>query len=327
MEFKDFTAGINDEGRRFDKVIRKLLPDTPMSALYSAIRKGLIKLNKHKARIETKVENADVISIASFLLENQNQPDKHIQSKKNNDFSQKIEFEKIFQNDDFLVINKPYDVNVHGTNSLSKIIEKDFLENKKDDSLSFVPGPLHRLDRKTTGLLVFSESLKGASWFSKAISEKTIEKYYIGIAEGNICQKEIWEDHIEEAGENKFNYYRMKITDSSEQTLFCKTIVTPLSHGQFQKKEITLCQYQILTGKKHQIRCQSEFHGHSLLGDTVYGGTKMHLSQEYFLHAYKMIFPDENPLALPLSITAEIPENFKNFINLSLIKWDGSLII
>ena len=91
---------------------------------------------------------------------------------KNGPEKTKADFQIIFQNEDFLFINKPYDIPVHGaSNSLEKTVV-DFYRNNfpQKKSISFTPGPVHRLDRKTTGILAFSMSLTGARWFSENIA-------------------------------------------------------------------------------------------------------------------------------------------------------------
>ena len=56
--------------------------------------------------------------------------------------------------------------------------------DKPLQSLSFKPGPLHRLDKDTTGVLCFSRTLAGAQWFSQCLREKTVGKYYLGVVRG-----------------------------------------------------------------------------------------------------------------------------------------------
>lgn len=327
MDFVDFIAGNDDQGRRLDKVIRKMSKDSNISSLYSAIRKGLIKVNGKKADINVKIQLNDKISIAKFLLENQS-----IQvSKPNENHETKDtlpEFSEIFSNPYVRIINKPYNVNVHGPSSLSDAVIKVYNSEPHDSSLSFVPGPLHRLDKKTTGLITFSNSLKGAEWFSKNIQEKNIRKIYLGICEGTVTEKELYSDYIVDNSTGENNFYTMKIDNNNQlEKNLAQTVITPLANGTYKTRPVTLCQFEILTGKKHQIRCQSSFHHNPLLGDTAYGGTKITSAQDFYLHAYKMIFPKDNPIELPESITAEIPENFTKFLKVSLIKWDGKIII
>lgn len=327
MEFKDFFAGSDDENRRLDKVIRKMTPDSNISSLYSAIRKGLIRVNDKKADINQKIAQNDKISIAAFLLDNSKikvELNKTAQKKQ----VKLIPFETVFQNEHVKIINKPYDTNVHGSPSLTETIEALYSEEKHENSLSFKPGPCHRLDRKTTGLLCFSNSLKGAEWFTKNIAEKTIRKFYVAVCLGNFQNTETWSDHIIADEENSTSFYKMKIDPKNiDEKNLAVTICTPLAHGTYQKQPVTLCQLEILTGKKHQIRCQSAYHKIGILGDTAYGSIPLRDKQEMYLHAYKLIMPAENPVEIPHELTAELNNNFLNFLNLSLINWNGSLII
>lgn len=347
MEFIEFFAGIDDENRRFDKVIRKMTEKSNISSLYSAIRKGLIKLNDKKCDPSTKISNGDKISIAKFLIEsnkieilsNENNKLNISSEKKLNKTSINLnklydKLEIIFENEFVKIINKPYNINVHGSQeecSLTKIIEEKYKSLHKT-SLSFVPGPLHRLDKKTTGLIVFSNNLIGANVFSKLISEKKVRKFYLGICQGRIENQQTWNNTIEKNQNNKSNFFTMKINSAiksinQNQLNYATTICTPLSYGKYKNNEITLCQYEIITGKKHQIRLQSSFHGHPLLGDTAYNGIKINEKQDFFLHAYKLITEENNQINLPKEITASIPQNYKDFLNQTLINYDGRLII
>jgi 23S rRNA pseudouridine955/2504/2580 synthase len=166
-------------------------------------------------------------------------------------------------------------------------------------SLSFTPAPLHRLDKQTTGILVCSESLEGAHWFSSALLNHKIQKRYLGLAEGLLDSPEDWEDLLDEDG------FPAKIA---------KTHASPLSFGSYRGKAVTLVEYEIATGRKHQIRAQSVIHGHPLLGDTKYGGARIDEGQEFYLHAWKMGFPAEKSAGLPELITAPIPAAYKKML-------------
>lgn len=320
MNFSDFYAGNDDQDRRLDKIIRKMIPENNISSLYSAIRKGLIKVNDKKQDINYKIKAGDKVSIASFLISEQKN---QTSSEPANSIHKEIE--TIFSNDYIRIINKPYDISVHGDNGLSEIIESMYKNEKHEDSLAFKTGPLHRLDRKTTGLLAFSNNQEGAKWFTKAISDKTIKKYYIGIVQGKIINCQEWTDNLI-ASDSNDSFYTMKVSTANSENRAI-TICIPLAYGNFQKNDVTLCQFQILTGKKHQIRCQSSFHGYPLLGDTAYGGIKLHEKQDMYLHAYRLMIPHDNPIGLPSELTAPVSHNFNKFLSDLLIKWDCKLII
>lgn len=330
MEFKEFKAGKDDEGRRLDKVLKGILPENSTN-IFQLLRKGLIKVNAKKADASQKVNENDIIKIAAFILEEQNikaETPQENQPKKENTNSN-ISFnkiEKIFQNEHLLIINKPYNIScqpANGDMDLSTLIQKEFSGN--GTSLSFKPGALHRLDRNTTGLLCFSQSNHGAQWFTKNIKNHSIRKTYVGLAQGKMLHTQQWKEGIESEGERDKNFYKVKVNKWFRNDTVAITTATPLIRGKVNGKDVTLIQYNIETGRKHQIRAQSAFHNFPLLGDTIYGGKKIE-EQAFFLHAVCLEFP-ENELGIPRRIECPLNDKFKAFLKTNLINWNGQLII
>lgn len=319
MDFTDFSAGKDDEGRRLDRIVRRFLSTDSLSSVYKAIRKGLVKVNGARTTAETPVHSGDVISVAEFLLKNESS---FISQKmQKNETPYQFPYNILFHNEHILIIEKPYGRTVHGS---ADSIEKDVVRLYEETvsgkaSLSFRPGPLHRLDRRTSGVLVFSWSLTGAQWFSRKIAEHTVKKIYIGIAQGRMNKSEKWEDFItkkQNSAVRPMEFHTVSVSRSAASS-FEKQAVTyaaPLRHGFFRGASVTLVRYVIETGRTHQIRSQSALHGFPLLGDTAYGGTEISGAQNLFLHAYSLEIPEENPLGLPPVITAPIPKPFRDFL-------------
>ncbi len=311
MDFLEFTTGTDDNDRRIDKVIRKFLPETKLSDIYKAIRKGLIKINGKKCKEDSKILCGDKITIAKVLtlnnsIKNENQ-------KIDQDLISKLP-PVIFTNEHYIIFNKPYGMLVQpsSTNELSldKILKEYYKTINHSNSLSFTPGPLHRLDKNTTGIIVCSLSLEGARWFSENINNHSVQKKYLGIIQGCLKNKEIWKDKITKDGQ-KNNFYTVKAIESDDNNAW--TEITPLKYGKYKNKDVTLAEFHIKTGKTHQIRAQSSLHSYPLLGDTIYNAEKIDNNQNYFLHAYKLII-NENPVKLPFEINAELPSEFKTIL-------------
>jgi 23S rRNA pseudouridine955/2504/2580 synthase len=329
MDFISFTAGPDDDGRRLERVLKALLPDESLSVVFKAIRKGLIKVNGKKIHTGTRVSQGATITIANFLI-----PDKSRTEKKQfeRSFQPAVTYETLFKNDFIQIINKPYDISVQGKNSLTPLIIAEWDKIKKTDSLSFRPGPLHRLDRKTSGIVAFSQNLEGARWFSKALTEHMFKKTYITLLEGKLYEKAQWKDEILiEKQSLKHNFYTVAINANSNRYAHggkeAETEIAPLAYGRYHGKIVTFAECIIKTGRKHQIRAQAAQHGFPLLGDTAYGGEKIDEPQDIYLHAYELAIPVDNPLELPALIRAPILTNFRKMLNRILIKWDGQLII
>lgn len=315
MEFNDFTAGRDDNGRRLDKVIRIFLNNTPLTEIYKLLRKGLIKLNHKKAKPEARVCQGDVISIAQFILKSGSEAENNSVSQTSVDKISSLNI--VFENDHLLIIDKPYDRTVHGKDDGIYKDVLSYLEVKSDasqdstieKSLSFRPGPLHRLDRRTTGLLVFSKSIEGARWFSDGIKNHTIHKKYYGLAEGELNETEVWQDFLSDSeNSSSEGFYTV---EENEDGLKAETIARPVAKGKVKGKNITLIEYSIKTGRKHQIRAQSALHKHPLAGDSAYGGQKQkEFKREFYLQAYSLSFPSDNPLNLPSEIKIKLSSDF-----------------
>lgn len=340
MNFAHFKAGKDDDGRRLDRIIRRFLGGEPISSIYKSLRKGLVKLNGKKCGGNEKVFEGDDIQIADFLVSKntgKTTPNSLKEQKQKRNAEPLPNSMIILRNEDFLVLNKPYDIAVQGGNgkiSLSDMVKSDWeFHHQKKDSLSFSPGPLHRLDRKTSGILVFSQSLKGAKYFSDLIKNHTAKKIYLALCQGNLKAKQSWKDEISreenEKRGKKTEFQTVKVGEKNEKSKSAVTHAFPLAHGIFaddkkhEKTEVTLVRFEIETGRTHQIRAQSANHGFPLLGDTAYGGKKIEAKKygrDFFLHAAELILPESK-------IECEISENFKKILSDSLINAAESIII
>ncbi len=323
-------AGRDDDGRRLDKILKKIFQDNHDVSIYSALRKNLIKVNGKKTSAESRITSGDKISVASFLL---NTSDSSETSDIDTGPEKKLEKpglpDIIFRNNHLLFLSKPYGINVQNARkdeiSLAFIVKKYFAP-ETTSSISFETGPLHRLDKNTTGLIAFSQSLKGAQWFSEGIKNHTIRKHYLGITVGKLKKAQRWEDFITEEEETeKSAFHTVKVIPGKNPNAV--TVAEPLFYGRFMGTDITLCRFSIETGRKHQIRCQSSHHGHALLGDRAYCKDTIKLSdREFFLHAFRLEFPADNPLHLPGQLVCPVPEDMLSFAKKNFIGFEESLL-
>lgn len=363
MDFTDFAAGSDDGGRRVDRVLRRFLHGANLSSVYGALRKGLILVNAQRVKPDARIESGDVISIASFLLQNEKSSGSGNASNENRRVykAASLPYTVVFANEHFLVIDKPYGVAVQGKNSIAEKIAAYYAASvpKEKRSLSFVAGPLHRLDKNTTGILFFSWSLEGAAWFSRELKAHRIRKKYIALVEGAMESECVWEDFIKKNDEPKALFYTVRVVSGStagagdvqnrasgqaDKTVCtangaasdslaamhgAKRAITkakPLCSASYKGQSVTLAEYEIETGRMHQIRAQSAFHGFPLLGDTAYGGSRIDEAQAFFLHAYEVRI-GENPVGLPPVITSTLPHAFESLNDKILPNWRKSFIL
>ena len=308
MDFSDFQTGKDDIGRRLDKVIRIFIPDQPLSNIYMSMRKGLIKVNGKKAKLEYKISQGDVLSVADVLLKKDFSEDA-AESKVPDlrpDVPQ-IENLIVFENENLLVLNKPAGINVHKAKkdevSLTDLVEEYYKRKRGNTSVSFRPGPLHRLDKMTSGLVCFSMSLKGAKWFSEQMEAHNIKKTYRATVEGKVLERQTWKDFILKEDESGSEFHTVTVIDDNSKDVpagakECITTIIPLEVFEKDDKTYTKCEFQIETGRQHQIRAQSAFHGHPLVSDTAYGAKQGPLPFDLCACKLEFLTCEIQPLAL-----------------------------
>lgn len=332
MDFKHFTAGKDDTDRRLDKIIRRFLDENALSSIYKSLRKGLIKVNGKKQDSNFKVHEGDVISIADFLIKSNSNSENKNSSELNKKLDKKI---ILFRNEYILFLNKPYDIPVQPAKefkgkTLSEMVEEDYKTiHSENTSLAFRTGPLHRLDRKTTGLIAFSQNLQGAKIFSEIMKNHFLKKIYLGIVLGKLEKEQIWINKIEKSEKTKNGFHTVKVfEEKNENGKESYTEAKPLAYGKYNGKDVTLVQFTIKTGRTHQIRSQSAINGFPLLGDTAYGSFKLqNENRDFFLHAYKLEFNSaKNTINLPNQIEAPIDEIFQNILKKISINFSENLI-
>ena len=302
----NLTAGADDNGRRLDRILRKALPDLPLSAIYRLLRQGGVLVNGEAAGQSQRIKAGDKLSIehkmasptphSPFLTPHSPLPADSI----------------LFEGSGLLVLNKPSGIVVHGRGSLEDQV-RSYLGPKLKHSLSFRSGPLHRLDKMSSGLIVFSSSLDGARFFSVLMRERRIKKFYLAIVEGVINEACLWEDELlrDRTEEKTFQTFpgALGILGASKKAI---TRIRPLASNTGS----TLILAEIETGRTHQIRAQAAAHSHPLLGDIKYGGRRT--EGGFLLHAWRMEFPDglEFPggKELPHNLEAPLPERFQKAV-------------
>lgn len=311
------TVGKDDEGRRCDKIFRLIFPEMQLSGIYKEIRNGNIRVNGRKVKQEDHLREGDVIEatrfLASFVSSAPKTPKGPALNKEN--FRKRV----VFENDALVVINKKKGELVHqaGKNrnfSTLDMLVRQYLDFDEGSSLSFAPGPLHRLDRNTSGIIAFGKSAEGARKFSLLLQGREVKKCYIALMEGNLKQEVLWRDRIARQEEKNISLV-FPISHETGDEAVTTAIPVLRSGGR------TLAMVEIGTGRTHQIRAQSSYHGFPLTGDVKYNGGKNPAG--YYLHSAGIAAESNIFTAAPdssfINETAELmktsPQTIKKAIN------------
>lgn len=283
------TVQKDDDGKRADKIFRIVLGKMPLSRIYKEIRSGFLRINGKRTKEDAKVSAGDTVDVAQILMEfvQQSEPKKPSHTINKDAFKRRI----VFEDEGILVINKKKGELVHSDGSSKRFtpldqLVREYLEGETPSSISFSPGPLHRLDRNTSGIIAFGKSASGAREFSNALQNRQTRKCYIALLDGKLTKPERWEDHL--TRDEKTNTTHVAKTGD-----LAITIATPflISDGK------TLAQMEIKTGRTHQIRCQAGYHHHPLTGDAKYHGS--HNEAGYYLHSSCIIAGDRTITGAP----------------------------
>lgn len=211
----------------------------------------------------------------------------------------------IYEDDYLLVLNKPANIAIHPSilhfdNSLSNGVKFYFDKLGLKKKIRIV----NRLDRNTSGIVVFAKNEYIQECLIKQMKTKELKKEYLAIAKGILESK---------SGTLNFSIAR------KEGSIIERTVSSDgdsaITHYDVVKEfnNLSLVHIVLETGRTHQIRVHFSYIGHPILGDTLYG-SHSELINRQALHSYKLTFI--HPVTKKVvSLEAPLPNDIKNIIN------------
>ncbi len=312
---KEFTIKRNEENQRFDKYLKKLLPNAATSFLYKMMRKKNITLNSKKTEGNEILQSGDVVRL--FFSDETFDKFAGSTTQTDDEFSRLSELPLkgiriIYEDDDILIADKPFNM-LSQKASPADISANEYLlgylirtgKLTREAFSTFRPSVCNRLDRNTTGLILMGVSLKGSQELSAMLRERTIGKYYLAVVSGTLTEAARQKGYL--VKDAKSNRVQIAATADQPDAKPIETAYRPLCSA----NGTTLLEVHLITGKTHQIRAHLASVGHPIIGDPKYGDPIVNrkVSQDYrikaqLLHAYRITFPDGR------SFTAETPKEF-----------------
>lgn len=278
-----------EANQRVDKYVKKYLNAAPLSFIYKLFRKKDIKINGHWVKENYILKEGEELTIfvSDTQLEEFNKP-KEIEKVN-------LNHPIIYEDDNIIIINKPRGLLVHGDENEKKltlaneVINYLYFKGEYDPKVdhAFIPAPAHRLDRNTSGLVVFAKNLISLQELEDLFKEKEeISKEYLSLVVGRLEG----ERRIDSSLKKDEKSGLVKVAKDGKSAL---TIVKPVKYVD----DFTLVNVNILTGRTHQIRVHLSSIGYPVVGDSKYGDFKVNKEfkdlykfENQFLTAYKLSF-------------------------------------
>lgn len=339
---QSITIEKNQAGQRFDKFLRKYLPNATTGLVYKMLRKKNITLNGKKAEGNEILEIGDEVksffseetfSKLSGVTDCDIKNGRHVSSTVDlstymRSYMQLKGVQVLYEDEDILIVDKPAGI------LTQKAEEKDLSLNdwligyllyhdsiSEKDLRTFHPSVCNRLDRNTSGIVLCGKSLIGLQFLSEIIKDRNIRKFYRTVCVGKLEHDILLEGCLTK--DSRLN--KVMISKNGEKGCI-KTALHPIKVSD----AYTYLEVELFTGKTHQIRAHLAEIGHPIIGDSKYGNANENASLRksfglrfQLLHACRVEFPAKMPEAYAhrfsylsgKEIVAPIPEQFGKILD------------
>lgn len=232
--------------KKLNKIVLGKVKNINYAMFCKLLKKKDIKVNGKRVNKDIIVYENDEILL--YLP-------KELEEKENN-----LNLDIIYEDENILVINKPVNLEVTGENSLTNIIHEKYKEN------IYKPMPCHRLDRNTTGLVLFAKNEESLEILLRKFKQHEIEKHYLA-----------WVYGIPKYESKRLEAYLFK--DNKKAQVYIsdipkkgyQKIITSYKVLEKRKDNTSILDVEIETGKTHQIRAHLSHIGNPIIGDGKYG--------------------------------------------------------
>ena len=231
-----------NDGKKLITYITSLYPNLNVNTLYKSLRKKDIRINGKRINENLVIHQGDelIIYVDDSCLKNDNSY-----------------YTIVFEDENILIVNKSYNIEVTGVNSLTSLLKKEY---------SYIE-PCHRIDRNTTGLVLFAKNEISLNILLKCFKNNEIEKHYITLCYGIPNKKtDTFNDYLFKDNKKSMVY----ISDVLKKGYVkISTSYTLLDYS--KEKNISLLDIELHTGKTHQIRAHLAHYNLPIIGDGKYG--------------------------------------------------------
>jgi 23S rRNA pseudouridine1911/1915/1917 synthase len=222
---------------------------------------------------------------------------------------EKIKLDIIYEDDDIILVNKQPGIVVHPSyGHPSGTILNALMAHSKG---KYNPYLVHRLDKDTSGLIIFAKNEKSKISISKQLQKRAVKKIYLAAVKGTIVENK---GRIEAPlGRSPQNRKLMSVNPLAKKMAISEFKVLARRDG------YTLVEVRIITGRTHQIRSHMKYINHPVVGDQQYGGSDVSIDGKKYsrqmLHAYRVTFTHPRT-SKTVEFKAELPNDMKEIFGI-----------
>lgn len=313
-----------DHGKRLDVLLTETLSDLTRSQIKKLVQRGGVTINGKPAKVHQFLKVGDVITVNDTLPEEKSEVAAEETSLQRAPAPIPV---ILFENNDYLVIEKPTGLLVHATergetDTLADWLYARYPDIKNVGEHSYRAGIIHRLDRDVSGVMVIAKNQAAFKSLKEQFRTRKVKKEYVALVYGHVLKQS---GSIElPIGRNRDGQFvahpRRGILKFQNQDRVAKTDFTVLEYVQ----DYTLLSVRIHTGRTHQIRAHLSAVGHPILGDKIYKPRKRNFNflrqkikvvdpGRIFLHSVTIGFNDAT--GEWQEFTSPIPSILNQFLN------------
>ncbi len=215
--------------------------------------------------------------------------------------ARKLDFEIVYEDEDIIIVNKPFDMPIHPSqNNYDNALANGLMHYFKEQNKDFVFRCINRLDRNTTGLTIIAKHQLAGGILSNMVSKREIKRHYYAICQDRGTLKNT--GTIEASIARKEGSTIERIVDPNlgefARTHYEKILWNPNHNA-------SLIKLNLDTGRTHQIRVHMKHIGHPLVGDSLYGIALPYMTRQA-LHSFSLEFIHPI-LQTPMYFEADLP--------------------
>ncbi len=281
----------NDIGQRIDNYLLRVLKGVPRQHVYRVLRKGEVRVNGGRIRSSYRLQRNDRLRIPPVRTR-QEMPVEYSQ-----DALQTLQAATIYEDEAYLILDKPAGMAVHGGSSIRAGIVEIMRDALNLPRLELV----HRLDRETSGCLALAKTRTALKTAQAAFRQRQVKKIYEVFVAGAWPERNRTVALKLKRYETAWGERRVRVSQAGQaaRTDFAVLDRAPAA---------TRLQASLHTGRTHQIRVHASASGHPILGDEKYGDGAS--GPRLCLHASRLSFPG---LDGQIRVSAAVPGDLEAF--------------